>query len=629
MRYSGLHSKRRVSWAAALALATAVLACRDPTQVTLEVSTDVACTELDGTRISVGPPGDPANAKVIETTLCDADQNIGSLVVTPASEDNASIAFEVVAAVDGALVDCAPEGPRCIVARRALQYLPNTRLTLPIVLRQACIGVECAPDETCANGKCVPAEIDPHQCTGSGCPDPGTGGGGAGGAGGGGGDDGGWVLPIGGSGIERGVDVATGSQGVAVLGMFDTATLELSDDVSLTAGEAESAFVALYSQLGELLWATAIRGGIDADAWSLALGPTGVVVAGSYAGFIDIGGSSSASPGDVSAMVARLASDGTLNDQFSLSCTATCSLNDVAVGPGGAVYITGDFSGVISLPESNIQIEAEGQSSAFVVAFDESLAPAWATQFGSGTISKGHALAIAPNGDVVVSARVTYNGSDVLLRAYDSQGTMRWTTGVLGGIGEQHIAALAIGADGTIYATGDFTGSAVFGSAVLTANSYQETAALMAAFDGEGGAPKWAQSFTGQHTRGLGITLVDDEVLTSGYFQKSLVTDGATLSAPGSLDDAFMITLDPATGSAAEGSTQLVFGGGGVDRVQAVAASASAVYAIGRFQEAVDFTPLTTSGSVVNSKGNSDAVLIRRAHSANSTGQGTSAPSTP
>jgi formylglycine-generating enzyme required for sulfatase activity len=60
----------------------------------------------------------------------------------------------------------------CIVARRALRFLPHEELTLPIDLRQDCDGRKCSPTETCVHGKCVSATIpDPALCRGAGCPD--------------------------------------------------------------------------------------------------------------------------------------------------------------------------------------------------------------------------------------------------------------------------------------------------------------------------------------------------------------------------------------------------------------------------------------------------------------------------
>jgi hypothetical protein len=145
-------------------------------------------------------------------------------VLVPADDDDAAFGVRVVGGVEfDAEKDCtvengfapepqpgAPEFPYktgCIVARRTLSFIPHTPLTLPIVLRDDCIGVPCGPSETCVHGSCVSSNVDPDDCVDpAGCdettlPAPvpagssgsgGSGGaGGAGGPGGAGGDGGG------------------------------------------------------------------------------------------------------------------------------------------------------------------------------------------------------------------------------------------------------------------------------------------------------------------------------------------------------------------------------------------------------------------------------------------------------
>ena len=158
-----------------LLLATLPLvSCRAATEIRVEVTTDVPCTPRTSTIIAVGTVGS-VEAKIPTTsTLSCADGHIGSLVIVPSGDDGAEVAIRVVTASGKEPELCAGDGyAGCIVARRAVRFLPHTALTMRVALRGSCTGVACVGDgdfSTCVNGRCVAATIpEPGACTGSGC----------------------------------------------------------------------------------------------------------------------------------------------------------------------------------------------------------------------------------------------------------------------------------------------------------------------------------------------------------------------------------------------------------------------------------------------------------------------------
>jgi alpha-tubulin suppressor-like RCC1 family protein len=156
-------------WGVTVALANA--ACRGPTEVTLDLSTDIACPSLYGTTVTVGALGElERKAPVATSTSCAPGGALGDLVVVP-SHGLDTVAVRVVAGVGRDPASCvAPAyGPGCIVARRAIRFLAHSPLRISIPLRSTCEGVVCAEDETCVDGMCVSAVIDdPNKCK-SGC----------------------------------------------------------------------------------------------------------------------------------------------------------------------------------------------------------------------------------------------------------------------------------------------------------------------------------------------------------------------------------------------------------------------------------------------------------------------------
>ena len=157
-----------------------VLGCQPPTEITLEISTDIACGELRGTAITVGGAGEiEGKDATTVTSTCSSDGRIGSLVVVPSGASNEHVALKIVAGRNYPVDDCRPSadpahnyGPHdspstgCVVARRELSFIRHTPLKLDIDLRSSCVGEPCRPDQTCVGGSCVSSTIpDESVCS--------------------------------------------------------------------------------------------------------------------------------------------------------------------------------------------------------------------------------------------------------------------------------------------------------------------------------------------------------------------------------------------------------------------------------------------------------------------------------
>ncbi len=159
-----------------LALATSLLAvslvssCLDPTEIIIEVSTNVACSVVlaNGVAIIVGAPGADDGGINTVTMMCSPDGDVGTLVVTPSGSAEDEVGVRVMLGIGTPVEQCqAPNFDDCIVARRAIRYTPHHPLELPILLDQACIGVSCDPSSTCVGGFCQDA--GGNDCDGGVC----------------------------------------------------------------------------------------------------------------------------------------------------------------------------------------------------------------------------------------------------------------------------------------------------------------------------------------------------------------------------------------------------------------------------------------------------------------------------
>ncbi len=140
--------------------------CKNPTEITLQVLTDVPFASERSVVISAGPHPDSAEPIAATDAPWGADGNIGTLVLTPKGDKSANVRVLVVLGVAQSALKCSIDAPQgCIVARRQLAFIEHSSLQLPIGMHALCEGVKCDEDRTCnALGDCVSADLDPNRC---------------------------------------------------------------------------------------------------------------------------------------------------------------------------------------------------------------------------------------------------------------------------------------------------------------------------------------------------------------------------------------------------------------------------------------------------------------------------------
>ncbi|HMA94444.1 MAG TPA: hypothetical protein VKP30_17250 [Polyangiaceae bacterium] len=163
------------AWLISLAVASPLTSCREATEVTVEITTDINCADRPKTGVSLGPPSQIESRPLATATeQCDASTGrIGSIVLIPDKDKGEEFGLRVVAGMTMSAEECIQRGyvGGCVVSRRVLSFVPHDHLRLPIRLEASCIDVPCNATQTCRGGSCVSAVIaDPSACTsGSGC----------------------------------------------------------------------------------------------------------------------------------------------------------------------------------------------------------------------------------------------------------------------------------------------------------------------------------------------------------------------------------------------------------------------------------------------------------------------------
>ncbi len=163
------------------------VACRATTDVTVTVITDVPCaTGFGGATITVGRLGDiETKSTTAWKSKCTSDGNVGTVVIVPSGTKSDLVAMKIVMGIGHSAESCTADNGYtggCIVARRALHFVPHEDLHVSVPLHASCIDFPCGPNETCVDRACVPATIsDPGKCDRpEGCGEDALGDGGAG-----------------------------------------------------------------------------------------------------------------------------------------------------------------------------------------------------------------------------------------------------------------------------------------------------------------------------------------------------------------------------------------------------------------------------------------------------------------
>jgi hypothetical protein len=151
----------------------AAAACYGPTQVVLDLSTDLGCAAT--IRTAVYKPGSSPKEPETETTTCTPGagvSEIGTLTILPSGSNDGEASIKAVLAIAGKdPTTCDADPTNCIVATRSFSFVAHSSRRVPILLAQECLGTKCPDGQTCgAGGACIANAV---TCGGGDCSLPG------------------------------------------------------------------------------------------------------------------------------------------------------------------------------------------------------------------------------------------------------------------------------------------------------------------------------------------------------------------------------------------------------------------------------------------------------------------------
>jgi hypothetical protein len=205
-------------------------------------------------------------------------------------------------------------------------------------------------------------------------------------------------------------------------------------------------------------------------------GDGAVLVGGNAGGAIAVGPDGEPAKGDV---LAKYRADGKLAWSRRLPPGA---IGKVAAAPGGEAIVAGTFRDQLTI--DGRMLVSDGSSDLFLARYGASGAPLWSRRFGTGDEEDLLALAVAPDGDLLVAARVggasialppaptvACGADQIVLARLTPAGQGRWARCVFSRSTFPRRASLAADAAGAVLAlTGDT--DVRFGDDWLSGGSY-------------------------------------------------------------------------------------------------------------------------------------------------------------
>jgi hypothetical protein len=304
-------------------------------------------------------------------------------------------------------------------------------------------------------------------------------------------------------------------------------------------------------------WATQAGGTSNDTGYAIStLSDGSAIVTGSFQGAATFGSTTLTSAGGADVFVAKIDASGTYVWATQAGGTSTdrgYAISTLSDGSGSAI-VTGYFQGTATFGSTTLTSSA-GTYDVFVAKIDASGTYLWATQAGGTVAEYGSGISTLSDGSAIVtgnfqgtatfgSTTLTSAGqTDVFVAKIDASGTYLWATKA-GGTSEDKGTAISTLSDGSgsSIVIGYFVGTATFGSTTLTSAGNADV--FVAKIDASG-AYLWATQASGTSSDiGYGIsTLSDGSAIVTGYFTGTATFGSTTLTSAGSYD-VFVAKID-------------------------------------------------------------------------------------
>lgn len=325
-----------------------------------------------------------------------------------------------------------------------------------------------------------------------------------------------WAHALGDTEFQHASAVAIDPAGNVIIGGFFSGDIVFDEDV-LSSHDSDSIYVAKFAADGSYVWSRKIAASdvTSSEPLGLAVTPSGdVVVASSFAGTLDTGGTLLNAFDGMDVFVCKLAAtSGAVVWAKAFTGMGDQHAHRAVVDPGGNVIVSGIATASFSVDFDDVYVNP-GESAVFVLRLDGQGNPDWLKGFGgqggqqisdalavdglgnihlaglfAGTFKVGDGSLVSQGTSNIFFVKVTPSGKPLLAQRFGER--------TFAGHGPVSLAAHS---DGSTRLTVHAKGDADFGGGVVRGPAANDAASdFLAAFD-TNGAHSWSKVF-GDFTR--------------------------------------------------------------------------------------------------------------------------------
>lgn len=265
---------------------------------------------------------------------------------------------------------------------------------------------------------------------------------------------------------------------------------------------------------------------------------------------------------------------------------------DIAVDPNGNSYVTGYFTTLASF--GSVNVNSAGLDDIFIAKTDNTGLYQWVIRAGGTGSDRALSIATDASGNSYVtgyyfgsatfgSQTITSSGAqDIFIAKYDNAGIFQWVQSA-GGAGADIGNGIAVDNTGNVFVTGEFAGTATFGSASLS--SMNGSVDVFTTKLSPAGTFQWSKKGSAHLTdRGIDVACdASGNCYITGQFSDTITFD--QVHQNNMLNAVFIVKYD-ASGNEV---WYRKIGGGAVNISTSICSDGTAIYIAGDFQGTITF----------------------------------------
>jgi hypothetical protein len=212
-----------------------------------------------------------------------------------------------------------------------------------------------------------------------------------------------WSKRFGDASSQRATTVAVDSLGAIYVGGSISGSVDFGNAKIETSKGGDDAFIAKFDPDGQLVWAKLFGDTASEQVKKMRMTKFDqLIVAGSFSGTINLGGSTFTSAGAADIFVAKFSSDGFHGASRRYGGTGFDVVNGLALDSTDAVLVTGGFDTTIDFSVAT-PLTSAGSRDVFVAKLSSSLSTVWARRWGDTDFQEGHDVAVTLGDEVALS----------------------------------------------------------------------------------------------------------------------------------------------------------------------------------------------------------------------------------